>query len=146
MHEPSQLVIRASRALAAAGLGDMVWGHASVRDPDGRGVWMKASGWVRGDRRGQGRSRRAERFGAGGFRQTASGIPDPLRAEKYVRAGQWSSVRCRSSSGMIAAYAIRFAYLAVSQAFAALRLLLMSDREKDVEILALRHQLAIVQR
>jgi L-fuculose-phosphate aldolase len=23
----------------------MVWGHASVRDPDGRGVWMKASGW-----------------------------------------------------------------------------------------------------
>jgi hypothetical protein len=47
---------------------------------------------------------------------------------------------------MIAAYAIRFAYLAVSQAFAALRLLLMSDREKDVEILALRHQLAIVQR
>ncbi|MGV9675546.1 class II aldolase/adducin family protein [Nocardia sp. NPDC003482] len=38
-------VVRASRALAAAGLGDMVWGHASVRDPDGRGVWMKASGW-----------------------------------------------------------------------------------------------------
>jgi ribulose-5-phosphate 4-epimerase/fuculose-1-phosphate aldolase len=38
-------VSRASRALAAAGLGDMVWGHASVRDPDGRGVWMKASGW-----------------------------------------------------------------------------------------------------
>ncbi len=23
----------------------MVWGHASVRDPGGRGVWMKASGW-----------------------------------------------------------------------------------------------------
>ena len=23
----------------------MVWGHASVRDPDGNGVWMKASGW-----------------------------------------------------------------------------------------------------
>ncbi|MFK0113342.1 class II aldolase/adducin family protein [Streptomyces sp. NPDC091217] len=36
---------RASHALAAAGLSDMVWGHASVRDPDGRGVWMKASGW-----------------------------------------------------------------------------------------------------
>nr|WP_297536885.1 class II aldolase/adducin family protein [Amycolatopsis sp.] len=31
--------------MAAAGLGDMVWGHASVRDPDGRGAWMKASGW-----------------------------------------------------------------------------------------------------
>ena len=38
-------VVRASRALAFAGLGDMVWGHASVRDPDGRGAWMKASGW-----------------------------------------------------------------------------------------------------
>jgi ribulose-5-phosphate 4-epimerase/fuculose-1-phosphate aldolase len=23
----------------------MVWGHAAIRDPDGRGVWMKASGW-----------------------------------------------------------------------------------------------------
>jgi L-fuculose-phosphate aldolase len=38
-------VVDASRALARAGLGDMVWGHASVRDPDGRGVWMKASTW-----------------------------------------------------------------------------------------------------
>jgi ribulose-5-phosphate 4-epimerase/fuculose-1-phosphate aldolase len=32
------------RALAAAGPADMVWGHPSVRDPEGRGVWMKASG------------------------------------------------------------------------------------------------------
>jgi ribulose-5-phosphate 4-epimerase/fuculose-1-phosphate aldolase len=40
-----ELVVQASQALAAAGLGDLVWGHASVRDPDGRGVWMKASGW-----------------------------------------------------------------------------------------------------
>jgi ribulose-5-phosphate 4-epimerase/fuculose-1-phosphate aldolase len=23
----------------------MVWGHPSVRDPNGRGVWMKSSGW-----------------------------------------------------------------------------------------------------
>jgi ribulose-5-phosphate 4-epimerase/fuculose-1-phosphate aldolase len=23
----------------------MVWGHVSIRDPEGRGVWMKASGW-----------------------------------------------------------------------------------------------------
>jgi L-fuculose-phosphate aldolase len=23
----------------------MVWGHAAIRDPDGRGAWMKASGW-----------------------------------------------------------------------------------------------------
>ncbi|MFB2587031.1 class II aldolase/adducin family protein [Herbiconiux liukaitaii] len=37
--------IRAGRALAAAGQQDMVWGHVALRDPDGRGVWMKASGW-----------------------------------------------------------------------------------------------------
>ncbi|OBB13041.1 ribulose phosphate epimerase [Mycolicibacterium setense] len=43
--DPVQQVIDASGALATAGLSDMVWGHASVRDPDGRGVWMKASGW-----------------------------------------------------------------------------------------------------
>jgi ribulose-5-phosphate 4-epimerase/fuculose-1-phosphate aldolase len=40
-----ELVALGSRALAAAGHGDMVWGHLAVRDPDGRGVWMKASGW-----------------------------------------------------------------------------------------------------
>jgi ribulose-5-phosphate 4-epimerase/fuculose-1-phosphate aldolase len=38
-------VIEASAALAVAGLSDLVWGHASVRDRLGRGVWMKASGW-----------------------------------------------------------------------------------------------------
>jgi hypothetical protein len=41
---------------------------------------------------------------------------------------------------------VRFAYLAVAHAFAVLRLLLMSDREKDVEILVLRHQLTVLQR
>ena len=40
----------------------------------------------------------------------------------------------------------RFAYLAVSNTFAVLRLLPMSDREKDAEILALRHQFRILQR
>lgn len=39
------LAVQASRALAAAGQGDMVWGHASIRDPDGRGAWMKSAGW-----------------------------------------------------------------------------------------------------
>ncbi|MFG1609781.1 class II aldolase/adducin family protein [Actinoplanes sp. NPDC049265] len=43
--EARELVVRASRALAAAGQGDMVWGHVAVRDPDGRGVWIKAPGW-----------------------------------------------------------------------------------------------------
>ncbi len=38
-------VVRANRALGAAGQSDLVWGHASVRDPEGRGVWMKAAGW-----------------------------------------------------------------------------------------------------
>jgi putative transposase len=36
---------------------------------------------------------------------------------------------------------LRLAYLGVTNAFALLRLLPMSDRDKDVEILALRHQL-----
>jgi hypothetical protein len=40
----------------------------------------------------------------------------------------------------------RFAYLAASNTFAVLRLLPMSDREKDAEILALRHQVRILQR
>ncbi|MDX8031429.1 integrase core domain-containing protein [Lentzea sp. BCCO 10_0856] len=47
---------------------------------------------------------------------------------------------------MIAAVLVRFAYRAVSHAFAALWLLRMTDRDKDVEILALRHQLAVLQR
>jgi L-ribulose-5-phosphate 4-epimerase len=50
-YEPSDaemaitLAVQASLALAAAGQADMIWGHASVRDPDRRGVWMKSSGW-----------------------------------------------------------------------------------------------------
>ncbi|WP_405728506.1 class II aldolase/adducin family protein [Streptomyces sp. NBC_01537] len=38
-------VVEASHALAAAGQGDMVWGHVAVRDPQGRGIWIKAPGW-----------------------------------------------------------------------------------------------------
>ncbi|WP_367129324.1 hypothetical protein [Saccharothrix sp. HUAS TT1] len=37
-------------------------------------------------------------------------------------------------------------YLGVTNAFALLRLLPMSDRDKDTEILALRHQLTILER
>jgi L-fuculose-phosphate aldolase len=43
--EAITLATAGNRALAAAGQSDMVWGHASVRDPDGGGVWMKSSGW-----------------------------------------------------------------------------------------------------
>jgi ribulose-5-phosphate 4-epimerase/fuculose-1-phosphate aldolase len=39
------LVTTASRAMASGGLSDLVWGHVSTRDHDGRGAWMKASGW-----------------------------------------------------------------------------------------------------
>src|SRR3989442_4398240 len=35
----------ASRVLGNEDLGDFVLGHVSVRDPDGRGIWMKATGW-----------------------------------------------------------------------------------------------------
>jgi putative transposase len=41
---------------------------------------------------------------------------------------------------------LRLAYLAVTNGLALLRLLPMSDRAKDVEILALRHQLSVLQR
>ncbi|WP_223838751.1 hypothetical protein [Saccharopolyspora pogona] len=41
---------------------------------------------------------------------------------------------------------LRFAYLAATNAFAALRLLPMSDRAKDAEILALRHQITVLER
>jgi putative transposase len=41
---------------------------------------------------------------------------------------------------------LRLAYLGVTNAFALLRLLLMSDHDKDVEILALRHQITVLQR
>jgi len=45
-----ELVALASRALAAAGHGDLVWGHASARETDPGttsdiAVWIKASGW-----------------------------------------------------------------------------------------------------
>ena len=41
---------------------------------------------------------------------------------------------------------LRLAYLGVSNAFALLRLLPMSDRDKDAEILSLRHQLIVLRR
>ena len=41
---------------------------------------------------------------------------------------------------------LRLAYLGVTNVFALLRLLPMSNRDKDVEILALRHQLSVLQR
>src|SRR5690606_17708835 len=40
-----ELVATASRILAGTGHDDLIWGHASVRDPDGRGVWIKSAEW-----------------------------------------------------------------------------------------------------
>ncbi|MGW0808180.1 hypothetical protein [Nonomuraea sp. NPDC002799] len=40
---------------------------------------------------------------------------------------------------------LRLAYLTVENAFAALRLLPLSDRDKDVEILAPRHQITVLE-
>jgi transposase len=41
---------------------------------------------------------------------------------------------------------VRLAYLTVTNTFAALRLLPVSDRDKDTEILALRHQITVLER
>jgi transposase InsO family protein len=41
---------------------------------------------------------------------------------------------------------LRLAYLSVTNVFALLRLLPSSDRDKDIEILALRHQIAVLER
>ena len=41
LEDPVGAVVTACRVLGDNDLGDMVWGHVSVRDPDGRGIWMK---------------------------------------------------------------------------------------------------------
>jgi putative transposase len=41
---------------------------------------------------------------------------------------------------------LRLAYLGVTNVFALLRLLAVSDRDKDVEILVLRHQITVLER
>jgi L-fuculose-phosphate aldolase len=42
--DPRTLVSLGCRVLGMMGLSDLIWGHISVRDPDGRGVWIKAGG------------------------------------------------------------------------------------------------------
>lgn len=39
-----ELVSLGCRVLGEADQGDLIWGHVSARDPEGRGMWMKASG------------------------------------------------------------------------------------------------------
>lgn len=40
---PRLEIVTACRVLEAAGQADMVWGHVSIRDEQGRGVWLKGS-------------------------------------------------------------------------------------------------------
>lgn len=40
---PRSQIVTACRVLEAAGQADMVWGHVSIRDEQGRGVWLKGS-------------------------------------------------------------------------------------------------------
>ena len=47
---------------------------------------------------------------------------------------------------MVMTVLLRLAYLGMTNMFALLRLLPMSNRDKDAEILALRHQLSVLQR
>jgi len=41
--ELREQVAHGCRILGLEDQGDFVWGHVSARDPDGRGIWMKAS-------------------------------------------------------------------------------------------------------
>ncbi len=43
--DPRDTVAMSSRIMAATGAGDLIWGHVSVRDPDGRGVWLKQASY-----------------------------------------------------------------------------------------------------
>src|SRR5689334_4737753 len=39
--DPRDEVAAGCRVLADHGHGDLIWGHVSARDPQGRGTWMK---------------------------------------------------------------------------------------------------------
>lgn len=43
--EARRTIALSSRVLAAAGSGDLIWGHVSARDRQGRGVWLKQAGF-----------------------------------------------------------------------------------------------------
>ncbi|TSI12456.1 class II aldolase/adducin family protein [Brevibacterium aurantiacum] len=43
--ELREVAALSSRVMADSGSGDLIWGHVSVRDPEGRGVWLKQASW-----------------------------------------------------------------------------------------------------
>lgn len=45
MPDPREDLVTACRILGWYGTDDFIWGHVSARDPEGRGVWMKSSGY-----------------------------------------------------------------------------------------------------
>ncbi|MBJ8348261.1 class II aldolase/adducin family protein [Antrihabitans sp. YC2-6] len=45
MEALKQSVATASRVMGTNGAGDLIWGHVSARDPDGRGIWIKEANW-----------------------------------------------------------------------------------------------------
>jgi hypothetical protein len=63
-----------------------------------------------------------------------SSSPSPYRCTAYYRYAKMVGVL------------LRVAYLGVTNTFAMLRLLPMSNRDKDIEILALRRRIAVLQR
>jgi hypothetical protein len=63
-----------------------------------------------------------------------------------VPADRVEASHAQGVDGVMICRAAAPAYLAATNAFALLRLLPMSDRDKDIEILALRHQLLVLQR
>ncbi|MFD1045228.1 hypothetical protein ACFQ1S_06300 [Kibdelosporangium lantanae] len=74
-------------------------------------------------------------------------------AENFIRAGQTLHTMTSAPSLMPGgptagrpAVLLRLAYLGLTNTFALLRLLPRSNRDKDIEILALRHQIAVLQR
>ncbi|MDX6740567.1 class II aldolase/adducin family protein [Actinocorallia sp. A-T 12471] len=42
---PAEEVAQGCRVLAANGNSDMIWGHLSLRDPNGSGIWLKEAGY-----------------------------------------------------------------------------------------------------
>jgi L-fuculose-phosphate aldolase len=38
-----QTIVRACRVLERIGQGDLIWGHVSIRDEEGRGLWLKGA-------------------------------------------------------------------------------------------------------
>jgi len=71
-----------------------------------------------------------------------------VRVAIWCRRGQMSWLHSRGplAAAWWPAVLLRLAYLAATNVFALLRLLPVSDRDKDAEILALRHQVTVLQR